>query len=1152
MDLSKLLIANRGEIAIRIIRAAEELGLRTVAVFSEDDAASPPVRRAAEAYTLTGRGAAAYLDVAGVLAVARAAGCDAIHPGYGFLAESAEFARRCAEAGIVFVGPSVGTLEVLGDKSRARRLAQEHGVPVLPGSPGPVTVGEARRFFEGLGGDAAVVIKAIAGGGGRGMRVVERLDEIDDAYARCRSEAQAAFGNGEVYVEQLIRRASHIEVQVIGDGSGAVSHLGERECSVQRRHQKLIEIAPSPGLHAGLRDAICAAAVRIAEALSYRSLGTFEFLVDAGNGRADPGERAGATSASAGGTQAAGERAARAGAQGEFVFIEANPRLQVEHTVTEEVTGVDLVQAQLRLAGGETLAGLGLAQASVPPARGFAIQARVNTERMEPDGTVRPTGGRLTFFQPPSGPGVRVDTYAVPDYATNPGFDSLLAKVIAHSTSDDLAATSRRLMRALDEFQIAGIETNIPFLRRVLAHDDFAGGRIYTRWLDDHVAELAAVDAAGGAPAGAQAGRAGAAINRNDPLASLDFYRAGAPTRSARAAPAPRVVGPPGTQPVPAPLQATVTEIHVAAGDVVRAGQLLFVMSALKMEHVVEATVGGIVRELTVAVGETVYEGHPLAFVEVMDVGEAIAREQRTIDIDYIRPSLQAVFDRRQFGLDENRPEAVERRPTRGRRTVRENIAQLIDPGTWVEYGPLAIAGQRARRSLEELIRKTPADGLVAGIGSVNGDLFDEKRARTMFISYDDTVFAGTQGGRGHVKTDRMMDLADELSLPLIFHAEGAGGRSGDTEGLAGHPWVLTWQKMARLSGKVPMIGVTAGWCYAGNASILGLTDIIIATEDSLIAMGGPATIEGGGMGVFLPEEVGPISDTAPAGTVDIVVKDHDEAIAVSKQCLSYFQGSIADWEAEDQRLLRHVIPENRHRSFDIRALIRVLADKDSVLELRPEFGIGMITAFIRIEGHPFGLTANNNAYIGGAIDSPGSDKVARFWQICDAFNIPIITLVDTPGMMVGPDVERSGLVRHCSRLFVTGANLETPRFAVILRKGYALGSLAVLTGSSRAPVFTVTWPDGEFGGMNLEAGVLLSNREELARIEDIDERAAEYERLVAVAYERSSALNAAASFGVDDVIDPAETRRWLVDGLKSVPQSEPLRRGRRTFLDTW
>ena len=648
----------------------------------------------------------------------------------------------------------------------------------------------------------------------------------------------------------------------------------------------------------------------------------------------------------------------------------------------------------------------------------------------------------------------------------------------------------------------------------MLQHDDFLAQDVYTAWLDHNMEQLTAADDAVEDDR-ESASHAGAAINRKDPLASLDFFREGAPTRMGET-PLP-VVGPPNTEAVPAPLQATVSEILVEEGDSVREGQLLMVMSALKMEHEVTAQVGGVIGQLAVAVGETVYEGHPVAFVEVMDVGEAIEQEERTVDLDYIRPSLQALFDRREFGLDENRPDAVERRHSRDRRTVRENLTQLIDPGSWVEYGPLTISGPRAGLSLEDLIRKTPADGLVAGIGSVNGDLFDKKRARTVFISYDDTVLAGTQGMRGHDKTDRMVELANDLSLPVIFHAEGAGGRSGggpvgnpdDGPAGRGHPSVRTFEMMAQLSGTVPMIGVTAGWCYAGNASILGLTDIIIATEDSLIAMGGPSTIEGGGMGVFLPEEVGPTSDTVPAGTVDILVKDHDEAIAASKKCLSYFQGSIDQWECADQRLLRHIIPENRHRSFDIRELIRDLADQDSVLELRPEFGISMITAFIRIEGHPFGLTANNNAYIGGAIDSPGSDKVARFWQLCDAYNIPIITLVDTPGMMVGPEVEKTGLVRHCSRLFVTGANLESPRFSVILRKGYALGSIAVMTGSGRAPIFTVTWPDGEFGGMNLESGVLLSNRDALAQIEDIDERAAAYDEMVESAYERSSALNA-------------------------------------------
>ncbi len=1117
MGVKKLLVANRGEIAVRIIRAARELGIATVAVFSDDDARSPHLRLADESCSLQGRGANAYLNIDQLIEIAGATASVAIHPGYGFLAESADLARRCFEADITFVGPSVETLELLGDKTRARNLAEEHGVSVLPGSVASVSLDEAEQFLHGLGEDGSMVIKAVAGGGGRGMRVVSRLDDVAKAYARCQSEASAAFGDDAVYVEQLFSNARHIEVQVFGDGEGSVVHMGERECTVQRSHQKLLEIAPSPNISAILRGNLCEAAVSMARSLAYRSLGTFEFLVGA------------------------------VGSEDRFVFIEANPRLQVEHTVTEQVMGLDLVQAQLRLAGGEKLTDLNFPDNPQPS--GYAIQARVNTEKMAPDGKVHPTAGQLAVFDLPSGPGIRVDTYGQNGYVTNPAFDSLLAKVIAHSTSEDFAMVVSRLLQALDEVEIVGLDTNLSLLMKLLRHEDFTSQNISTDWLDRNI-ELLLTDDETDPSVSVAGSQAGAAIDKIDPLASLDYFRDGA--RNERPANAP-LIGPPNTEAVPSPLLATVTEIHVNEGDLVREGQTMFVMSALKMEHVVEAKSGGIVRQVTVALDETVFEDHPLAFIEVQDVGGVFEKESREVDLDYVRPSLQALFDRREFGLDKNRPAGIERRHSRGRRTVQENIEILVDPGTWVEYGALTIAGQRGRRPLEELIRKTPADGLVAGIGSVNGDLFDEKRARAMFVSYDDTVFAGTQGARGHDKTDRMMELANELSLPLIFHAEGAGGRSGDTEiSPSVHPSIRTWEKMAQLSGKIPMIGVTAGWCYAGNAAILGVTDIIIATEDSLIAMGGPSVIEGSGMGVFLPEEVGAISDTVSAGTVDIVVKDHDEAIAASKKCLSYFQGSIDPWECVDQRELRHVIPENRYRSFDIRELISKLADRDSVLELRPDFGVGMITAFIRIEGHPFGLTANNNAFIGGAIDSPGSDKVARFWQICDAFNIPIVSLIDTPGMMVGPEVEKSGLVRHCSRLFVTGANLETPRFSIILRKGYALGSLAVMTGSSRASVFTVTWPDGEFGGMNIESGVLLGSREILEKIEDVDERAAAYKKMVDAAYERSGALHSASVFGVDDVIDPAETRKWIVDGLKSVPQSEPLRRGRHSFLDPW
>ncbi|MBT5773379.1 MAG: ATP-grasp domain-containing protein, partial [Dehalococcoidia bacterium] len=678
MTLSKILVANRGEIAVRILRAARELDIATVAIHSEDDASSPHLRTADQTHPLRGTGAAAYLDIDQIVTAAVDLGCDSIHPGYGFLAENADLARACEAAGITFVGPSVEALELFGDKSRARALAESEGVPVLPGSDGAVSLEQAQAFLASLGDGGALVVKAIAGGGGRGMRVVTSPNELASAYERARSEAAAAFGNDAVYVERLITRARHIEVQIIGDTTGTISHLGERECSVQRRHQKVVEIAPSPSLTQPQRDALTAAALKLANAANYSSLGTVEFLVDEQS--PDSSEL-------------------------NFSFIEANARLQVEHTVTEEVTGIDLVQAQLRIAGGESLADIGLNQPSIPAPRGFAIQARVNVERMEPDGNIRPAGGLITTFEPPSGPGVRVDSYGRQGYATNPNFDSLLAKVIGYSTAGFPEAV-RRTSRALHEFEIGGIDTNIPFLQNVLEHEAFLGGTVHTRWVEDEIATLAAPRDTSEDAASAAATGAGAALDTRDPLASLEYFRSGGGTRSATDTPA-EPVGPPNSDPVRAPLQGTITEINISEGDAVLEGQQLFVMSALKMEHVVYAPAGGIIRQITVSLGGVVYENHPLAFLEAMDVGDAIDDTRPEADLDYIRPELQALFDRRQFLLDENRPEAVERRHSRNRRTVRENITQLIDPGTWIEYGGLVIAGQRRRRSVEELIRKT-------------------------------------------------------------------------------------------------------------------------------------------------------------------------------------------------------------------------------------------------------------------------------------------------------------------------------------------------------------------------------------------------------------------------------------------------------------
>ncbi|MDX1383765.1 MAG: biotin carboxylase N-terminal domain-containing protein, partial [Thermoanaerobaculia bacterium] len=461
MKLSRVLIANRGEIAIRVARAASELGVETVGVHSEDDEASLHVRRVDSAVALEGVGAAAYLDGEQIVRHAVAAGCDAVHPGYGFLSESADFARACAAAGLVFVGPGPRLLELFGDKARARALAVESGVPVLEGISEATTIEGAASLLAELGPGAAIMIKAVAGGGGRGVRIVRAEAELEEAWARSASEAQTAFGSGALYAERFLPRARHVEVQVVGDGR-EVRHLGERDCSLQRRHQKLIEIAPAPGLPTGLRERIHAAAVRLAEAVAYESLGTFEFLVDADGGAGVAPDSGGALSEEA-----------------TFAFIEANARLQVEHTVTEEVMGVDLVQVQLRLAGGARLADLDLPNGRGPA--GYAIQARVNMETMTGDGEVRPTGGTIRVFEPPTGPGVRVDGFGYGGYTTSPRFDSQLAKVVAHHPGSDFDAARRRLVEALTEMRVEGVGTNAGFLRAVLDHPQACAGSIYTR-----------------------------------------------------------------------------------------------------------------------------------------------------------------------------------------------------------------------------------------------------------------------------------------------------------------------------------------------------------------------------------------------------------------------------------------------------------------------------------------------------------------------------------------------------------------------------------------------------------------------------------------------------------------------------------------------
>jgi acetyl-CoA carboxylase carboxyltransferase component len=607
---------------------------------------------------------------------------------------------------------------------------------------------------------------------------------------------------------------------------------------------------------------------------------------------------------------------------------------------------------------------------------------------------------------------------------------------------------------------------------------------------------------------------------------------------------------------VRSPLRGSVVRVVAAPGAAVGPSSPVVIVESMKMEYVVEAGATGTIGKVVIAAGDAVSAGDLLAVVEEAAAAPAEVQPGAAAEAERgaqpaatepaTRTDLAEVVGRHEVGLDQGRPEAVSRRRSTGQRTARENVADLVDPGSFVEYGPLVIAAQRRRRSLDDLIARTPADGLVAGVGTVDG------RA-TAVLSYDYTVLAGTQGYQNHRKKDRLFDLIERQRLPVVFFAEGGGGRPGDTDapGVSGLD-CLAFNLWGGLSGRVPLVGITSGRCFAGNAAILGCCDVVIATAGSNIGMGGPAMIEGGGLGVFAPEEIGPLDVQVGNGVVDVPVADEAEAVAVAKRYLSYFGGPQEDWSCADQALLRDLIPENRRRVYDVRTVIDRLADSGSVLELRAGFGPGMITVLARVEGRALGIVANNPAHQAGAIDADGADKAARFMQLCDAFDLPLLFLCDTPGIMVGPEAEATALVRHASRMFVTGSNLTVPTGTIVLRKGYGLGAQAMAAGSFKAPLFCVAWPTGEFGGMGLEGAVRLGYRAELETIEDPEERDRAFERMVAQAYEHGKALNAATHFEVDDVIDPADSRRWITTTFGAAPPAVPRGAKKRPYIDTW
>ena len=610
-------------------------------------------------------------------------------------------------------------------------------------------------------------------------------------------------------------------------------------------------------------------------------------------------------------------------------------------------------------------------------------------------------------------------------------------------------------------------------------------------------------------------------------------------------------------KPVKAPMQAVVHAVNVAVGDVVRAGDELVILEAMKMQHALAAPVSGTVTRLAYAVGDVVEEGAAVVSVEAGAVQEDDATEATTQNLDELRADLAELQARLARTQDANRPEKIAKRHEKGHRTARENVDDLCDADSFVEYGQLMVAAQRMRRDLDDLIDNTPADGLVAGFGAVNGDVFDEDAARVAVLAYDYTVLAGTQGMFNHKKTDRVLEMAHEWQVPTVFYTEGGGGRPGDTDASkisGGGLDVMTFATWAQASGAAPRIAVNNGYCFAGNAVLFGCADVTIATKDSYIGMGGPAMIEGGGLGQVAPTDIGPMDVQTENGVVDLLAENEAEATAMAKQLLGYFQGSLTEHKYCDQRELRHLIPEDRKRAYDMRKAIAMIADTDSFMELRRAYGKGMITGFMRIEGRAFGLIANNPAHLGGAIDAEAAEKAGRFVQLCDAFDLPIVSFCDTPGFMVGPEHEKFGTVRRASSLLVAGASISVPVFMVVLRKGYGLGAQAMGMGSLHVPQMTMAWPTGEFGPMGLEGAVRLGYSKEIAAAggEGTAEGDALFNKLLGAMIDNGKALNAAMYHEIDAVIDPMDTRATLLRALKSMPVGKKGGKGKRPFIPTW
>jgi acetyl/propionyl-CoA carboxylase alpha subunit/acetyl-CoA carboxylase carboxyltransferase component len=1101
----RVLIANRGEIAIRIARAAAALGIEQVGVYAPVDALSLHARITTRAHALaaTSDPVRAYLDIEGLIAAAKTTACDCIHPGYGFLAENATFARRCVEEGIVFIGPRPETLALFGDKTKARELAKSLGIPIVPGSPTALkTAEDAAAIAKDIG--YPVMLKAAAGGGGRGMRAVSSAAELAPAFARCQSEAEAAFGDGSVFVEKLIARPRHIEVQVLADAQGHVVHFYERDCSVQQRNQKLVEIAPAPNLDAGLREHILADAIKLVRAAKYVNAGTVEFLVDP--------------------------------ARGAYYFIECNPRIQVEHTVTEQVTGVDLVEAQFAIAAGATLKSLGLGeQSDIHKPRGFAIQCRITAQG----------AGTFTAYKEPAGPGIRVDSCGYLGYAPPPQFDPMFGKLICWSnSSQSYASAIDRSLRALDEFHIAGISSNLPQLRAILSRPEVRAGDARTTLLGENP---------------------GLASSASKPSNSLALFEQQARALSRGAAPsaapsAASLAVREGDEAVESPMGGTIVEVSAKAGDRVNAGDTLMVISAMKMETTVTAPCTGTIREVQLlARGDAIAAGQIVA--SIAPSAPAADAKPREYGADSWAPLLKEVrtlqdIAYRRFAPDSKDPGVVRQR-NRGKLTCRERIDLLLDKGSFREVGSLAgFASYDADGAIADF---TPANH-VGGWGKIEG--------RTSVVCADDFTSRGGHADGAIGQKSRYLDeLSLDLRCPSIRLLDGSSGggsvaamvpkqqREGESAAkessgaiTAGRPRVsgsggsmlpghLGSAMYARQLSEVPVVNVLLGSVVGIGAAkaVLGHFSVMVRDIAQLFVAGPPVVSHAMGYEIS-KEDLGGWHIHCRNGSVDNLAESEEDAMEQTRRFLSYLPSSVFEpmpvatsndpTDRREEELFT-IIPRKRTTTFDIRRAIRLMADKGSFFEIGALWGTDQVTGFARFGGYPIGVIASDSRHInGGALTADGCDKLRRHLDLCDLFHIPVLNLNDNPGFAVGVEHEITGAIRKGGEWMIAFAQVKIPIFTVIMRRSFGVAGNNYATPKGHASV-RVVWPAADVGGIPPEGGIEAAYKRQLAEAADPAALRAEINARIESARGPIGPLN---KFQMEEMIDPRDTRRYVCE----------------------